>query len=73
MIFGNTMIFELEFKLEKILGFRNIQEKLEKGFNTSYMAWQIVIEKQIMKQYEINSRSHLVGYSDIHDTLTSMM
>ena len=50
-----------------------MQEKLEKGFNTSYMAWQIVIEKQIMKQYEMNSRSHLVGYSDIHDTLTSMM
>ena len=64
---------KLEFQLEKILGFRNMQEKLEKDFNTSYMAWQIVIEKQIMKQYEMNSRSHLVGYSDIHDTLTSMM
>ena len=64
---------KLEFQLEKILGFRNMQEKLEKGFNTSYMAWQIVIEKQIMKQYEMNSRSHLVGYSDIHDPLTSMM
>ena len=37
---------QLEFKLEKILGFRNTQEKLEKGW-ASEIDWIELIKKNI--------------------------
>jgi hypothetical protein len=82
-MFGNRMLFwrflrcnkleQLEFKLEKILGFRNMQEKLEKAIigsdqNISLLAkiyFLLFPAYKIFKKHDLNF--YLPTYQELID------